>query len=280
MIPFIRKLEIFLLRIFKEIENKGIDEPKYLNEAILKFPGTLISAVLEESKYLYKNAIFEIVAHALNIHRDDIKSDINIKKIIKQSDKKIPIDIEDLYYSKVKNIYGQIINFVTRGQQELKLTKQQNKRLSELKLANRRMVEIIKDTKELEKNVSVFLVSDNEEIKNEYNKFRKKVVKVLRVIYLFRKKEDKDEYFNQLMILKREAKTALKEDNKSLDRLIRKNLITTDMASSLVNDNVTVNDLIKKLIQVAELLYSEKDVILETVINNKIQQWTGNNSFL
>jgi phosphate:Na+ symporter len=154
----------------------------------------------------------------------------------------------------------------------LKLTKQQNKRLSELKLANRRMVEIIKDTKELEKNVSVFLVSDNEEIKNEYNKFRKKVVKVLRVIYLFRKKEDKDEYFNQLMILKREAKTALKEDNKSLDRLIRKNLITTDMASSLVNDNVTVNDLIKKLIQVAELLYSEKDVILETVINNKIQQ--------
>ena len=272
MIPFIRKLEIFLLRIFKEIENKGIDEPKYLNEAILKFPGTLISAVLEESKYLYKNAIFEIVAHALNIHRDDIKSDINIKKIIKQSDKKIPIDIEDLYYSKVKNIYGQIINFVTRGQQELKLTKQQNKRLSELKLANRRMVEIIKDTKELEKNVSVFLVSDNEEIKNEYNKFRKKVVKVLRVIYLFRKKEDKDEYFNQLMILKREAKTALKEDNKSLDRLIRKNLITTDMASSLVNDNVTVNDLIKKLIQVAELLYSEKDVILETVINNKIQQ--------
>ena len=87
-----------------------------------------------------------------------------------------------------------------------------------------------------------------------------------------KKKEDKDEYFNQLMILKREAKTALKEDNKSLDRLIRKNLITTDMASSLVNDNVTVNDLIKKLIQVAELLYSEKDVILETVINNKIQQ--------
>ena len=79
-------------------------------------------------------------------------------------------------------------------------------------------------------------------------------------------------FFNQLMILKREAKTALKEDNKSLDRLIRKNLITTDMASSLVNDNVTVNDLIKKLIQVAELLYSEKDVILETVINNKIQQ--------
>ena len=65
------------------------------------------------------------------------------------------------------------------------------------------------------------------------------------------------------MKLKKEAKIALQKDNKSIDRLIRKNLITTNMASSLVNDNVNVNDLIKKLIQVAELLYSEKDVILE-----------------
>ncbi len=263
MIPFIKKLEKFLLTLFKESENKGIEEPKYLNEAILEFPGTLISSVLNESKYLYKNAVFEIVAHALSIHRDDIKSDIKIKKIIKQSEEQIKTDVEDFYYSKVKNIYGQIISFVTRGQQELKLTKQQNKRLSELKLANRRMVEIIKDTRELEKNVTQFLESDNEDIKKEYNKFRKKVVKVLRVIYLFRKKEDKDEYFSQLMKLKKEAKNALHADNKSIDRLIRKNLITSDMASSLVNDNVNVNDLIKKLIQVAELLYSEKDVILE-----------------
>ena len=35
------------------------------------------------------------------------------------------------------------------------------------------------------------------------------------------------------------------------------------MASSLVNDNDNVNDLIKKLIAVAELLYVEKDLLLE-----------------
>ncbi|MEO9571088.1 MAG: Na/Pi symporter [Polaribacter sp.] len=263
MIPFISKLEKFLLKLYKEDENKGIDVPKYLNEAVLEFPGSLISSVLNESKYLFKNAIFEIIAHALNIHRDDIKSDIKIKKIIKKSEIQIEVDVEELYYSKVKNIYGEIISYVTRGQQDLKLTKKQSDRLSELKLANRRMVEIIKDTRELEKNVTLFLESDNHEIKKEYNKFRKKVVKVLRVIYLFRKNEEKEEYFKQLMKLKKEAKIALQKDNKSIDRLIRKNLITINMASSLVNDNVNVNDLIKKLIQVAELLYSEKDVILE-----------------
>jgi phosphate:Na+ symporter len=35
------------------------------------------------------------------------------------------------------------------------------------------------------------------------------------------------------------------------------------MGSSLVNDNDNVNDMIEKLIAVAELLYTEKDTLLE-----------------
>ncbi|WP_288955147.1 Na/Pi symporter [uncultured Polaribacter sp.] len=263
MIPFIKRLEKFLLKLFIDYKDKAIDEPKFLNTAILEFPGTLISAVLNESKYLYKKVIFKIVSHALSIHRNDIKSDEKIKDIINKSDEIILTDVEDMYYTKVKNIYGQIIHYTAKGQQDLKLTKQQNKRLAEIKLANRRMVEIIRDSRELEKNVTRFLDSDNAYVKKEYDKFRKKIVKVLRVIYKFRKNEEKEVYFNQLMNLKKEAKNAIHSDNKSLDKLIRKELITTDMASSLVNDNVNVNDLIKRLIQVAELLYSEKDVILE-----------------
>ena len=38
---------------------------------------------------------------------------------------------------------------------------------------------------------------------------------------------------------------------------------TVNMASSLVNDNDNVNDMIKKLISVAELLYLEKDPLLD-----------------
>lgn len=263
MIPFIKRLEIFLIKIFKEKTNKDIDEPKYLNEAVLKFPGSLISSLLNESKYLYKNAIFEIVAHALSIHRDDIKSDKKIKKIIKNSNGPMDVDINQLYYSKVKNIYGQIISYAALGQENLKLTKPQNNQLSEIKLANRKMVEVVKETKELAKNVAMYSFSENEYIQKEYDKFRKKVVKVLRVIYLFRKKEDKEIYFKELLKLKTAAEKAIQKDNKSIDKLIRKNLITVDMASSLVNDHVNVNDLIKKLIQVAELLYTEKDITLE-----------------
>ena len=95
------------------------------------------------------------------------------------------------------------------------------------------------------------------------DKFRKKVVKVLRTIYLFRKEGDKEIYYNQLLKLKNEAKREIHSSNKSINKLIRDNLITINMASSLVNDTDNVNDLIKKLISVAELLYVEEESFLE-----------------
>lgn len=263
MIPFIKKLERILLRFFKEKVDKDIDEPKYLNEAVLEFPGSAISALINESKHLYKNAIFEIVAHALNIHRDDIKSDEKIKKILEKSTKDMHVDVEDLYYKKVKSIYGEIIRYATTAQNSLKLNKEQNRAITEIKIANRKMVEIIKDVRELNKNLTLSLSIDNKYMLKEYDKFRKKVVKVLRVIYLFRKGDDTENYAEKLLLLKQGAKANIRKSNKSIDELIRKNLITIEMASSLFNDYTNVNDMIKKLIQVAELLYGETDTLLE-----------------
>ncbi|MEN8124267.1 MAG: Na/Pi symporter [Bacteroidota bacterium] len=246
-----------------KVEVKEIDEPKYLSEEVLKYPETLIASLVDESKYLFKRAVFEIVSHALSIHREDIKSDLKIKDIVKQSKKDMNIDVEKLYYSKVKTIYGKIIKYATIGQSTLKLTEEQNKHISEIKIANRKMVEILRDVNELSKNVSTYLNSDNKYVKKEYYKFRKKIVTVLRVIYRFRKKEDFEQQCIKLLELKKEAKDSIHHSNKSINKLIKNNLISSNMASSLTNDNDNVNDLIKKLITVAELLYGEKDTLLE-----------------
>ncbi len=263
MIPFISRLETFLLRYFNEKVDKDIDVPKFLNEAVLEFPGTVITSLIEESKYLYENAIFEIVSHALNIHRDDIKSDKKIKKVIKSSIKDMHIDVESLYYKKVKTIYGEILNYATKAQTNLNLNENQNNIITVIKIANRKMVEIIRDVKELNKNVSRYLNSNNEHIRKAYDKFRRKVIKVLRVIYLFRTQKNKEQYIEQLLVLKNDAKKDIHSSNKSINKLIRDNLITVNMASSLVNDNDNVNDMIDKLISVAELLYLEEELLIE-----------------
>jgi phosphate:Na+ symporter len=72
-----------------------------------------------------------------------------------------------------------------------------------------------------------------------------------------------------LKALKAEAKANIRQSNKSIDKLIRKNLITAEMASSLFNDYTNVNDMIKKLIDVAELLYGKMDSLLEENDNQK-----------
>ena len=161
MIPFIKKLEKFLIKYLTEKMVKDFDEPKFLNQAVLEFPSATIYALTEESKHLYKNAIFEIVAHGLNIHRDDIKSDVKIKEIIKKSEKDMQIDVNDLYYKKVKSIYGEILKYASTAQKNLELNENLNNKINEIKLANRKMVEIIKDVRELNKNVSFSLNQDN-----------------------------------------------------------------------------------------------------------------------
>ncbi len=248
-----------------KIEPKEIDEPKYLSEKVLQYPETLLISLLNESKYLFTTAIFEIVAHALNIHREDITSNLGVKKVIKKSKEDFKTDVRELYYTKVKNIYGEIIRYATTAQSDLKMSKSENSRVSQIKIANRKMVEIVSDVRELGRNVSFYLNSDNKYIRMEYDKFRKKIVKVLRIIYLFRTQEDKGQYYTKLLELRNEAKEGKHETTDSINKLIRGSLITVDMSSSLVNDNDNVNDITKKLIEVAILLYGEQDYLLENV---------------
>jgi phosphate:Na+ symporter len=261
MMPFVKILERGLLKFFKEIKDKDIDEPKYLNASVLKFPGAIISALINESKYLYKNAIFEIVAHGLNSHRADIKSNAKVKDIIKKSDKDLKIDVDAVYYKKVKHIYGEIIKYATLAQKELQLNVKEINTLLDIKIANRKMIEIIKHVKELNKNMISSV--DNTYMSQEYDDFRKKIIKVLRIIYLFRKAEDSEVYAKKLAQLKKEAKENIRRSNKSIDRLIRNDLINAEMASSLFNDFTNVNEIVKKLIDVAELLYGKKDTLLD-----------------
>jgi len=263
MLPFIKRLERFLLKFFKETKDKDIDEPKYLNEAVLEFPGSAISSLTNESKYLYKNAIFEIVAHALNIHRDDIKSNEKVKDIIEKSQANLNIDIEDIYYKKVKTIYGEIIKYAATAENNLKLNKKQIDSITDIRIANRKMIEIIKDVKELNKNINLSLGFNNKYMLKEYDGFRKKITKVLRIVYLFRKAEDSEIYVDKLAQMKKEAKENIRHSNKSIDKLIRKDLINAEQASSLFNDFTNVNEINKKLIEIAELLYGKKDSLLD-----------------
>ena len=194
----------------------------------------------------------------------DIISKEKPEGIIEKSREKFGIDVRELYLSKVKTIYGEIITYATNAQSTLKLTAAQNNRILEIKVANRKMVEIIRGVEELNRNVSFYSVSENEHMKNEYNGYRKLSVTVLRCIYNVPVDGNLEAYQEELKELRENTNHELTEHNKEIDRLIRENLITTNMASSLVNDNDNVRDLLNNLITVAELLYCRKDTLFNS----------------
>ena len=264
MTPLINRLESFLQYLIKDHRIKDIDEPKFLNKSSLELPQTAISSLENETKYLFENAIYEIVSHAMNIHRSDILSNIKSKTLVQKSVAEIDIDIRDLYIHKVKTIYGKILEFATIAQSELQLSKAQHKRISEIKIANRKMVEIIRDVKELRRNITVYIYSDNKYIQMEYNNLRRRVVKVYRAINKFKAEENKEEHYEKLKEMRDQAREKSILENEQINELIRKNLISTDMASSLVNDHENVDDMVEKLIEVGSLIYGGKDSLLES----------------
>ena len=267
MLPFINPLVDVLKRVFVdkriEEEENNIEYPRYLNETILAYPQTALRALLDESKRLFEKATFKIVAHGLNLHRTDIKGDTKLKEIVARSKEEIDLDVDELYYEKVKIIYSKIIKYATLSQSKFSLSPEVMEAFTRIKLANRNIVEVIKGIRGLRDNVTTYMVSENPYIQKEYDRLRKKVSKVLREVYHIKKAEEPLAHLKRLKKLKSKADKSDVLLDGTLDKLIRERKISSVMATSLANDSDNVAGIMKKLIETAELLYIDSDTLIE-----------------
>lgn len=276
MVPLIDRLINFLNRIFIEKEDKRIEQPFFLNESVLAYPQTALKALLDESKRLFEKSTFDIVCHGLNLHRKDIMGVENLKMVLKKSKEEMEINIDELYYQKVKTIYSKIIKYATLAQGNFTLPEKVAESFTRVKLAVRNIAELIKEIRSLQNNVSHYINSDNEFIQSEYDQLRLKVSKVLREIYLTQIDEHPKNHLEKLEKLKVKAMKSDVLINGSLDRLIREKKISSVMATSLANDSATVASITKRLIEITELLYIDSDTLLrnseeEKKINQMLQ---------
>jgi len=254
-IPFINKLVNFLQKTLKPGTGRGekdIDTVRYLNDSVLELPATAMAAITRETKHLYDNA-FEIITHGLNIKRSNIISSMPLDEVVKDVYSKSAIDIDDFYNRRIKGIYGEIIDFSTKAQAQM--SPDDIEVLYKLKLANRDIVEAVKDTKHLQKNLVKYTSSANEHIKGQYNTIRRDLADLLRNINIVATTDEED----VILLLLAKAKVHTKKydilANGTLDNLIRNNLITNEMATSLMNDSAYAYDISKKLIAMAEITF-------------------------
>jgi phosphate:Na+ symporter len=249
--PFIGVLVKFLNTLFvPKWLSKG--KPKYLDDSALVLPSTALSAIIMETKHLYENA-FDIITHGLNLKKKNVLSSMDLDEVIKDLHTHKSINIDDFYNRWIKGIYGEIIDFSTKAQANM--SPEYIEELYKLKLANRDIVEAVKGTKHLQKNLLKYTSSKNEHIKEQYNDIRKGLAELLRNINTIATTDEEDVII--LLLSKAKIHTERYDiiTNGTLDKLIRKGLITNQMATSLMNDSDYAYSISKNLIAMAEVLF-------------------------
>jgi phosphate:Na+ symporter len=259
-IPFVDKLVNFLHSVIRSkdmtISDQRFDNAKYLNNATLELPSTAMAAIIRETKHLYENA-FEIITHGLNLKRSNIISSMPLNEVIKDVYSESIIDIDDFYNHNIKGIYGEIIDFSTKAQSQM--SPKDIEVLYKLKLANRDIVEAVKDTKHLQKNLVKYSNSPNKHIKEQYNNIKRDLAELLRNIHKVATTEEED----VIILLLSKAKIHTEKydilANGTLDNLIRNSLISNEMATSLMNDSAYAYNISKNLIAMAEIIFIDEN---------------------
>jgi len=259
MLPFINALVNFLMNAMPEKE-VAFAAPRYLNDSAIELPDTAIEAVRQETLHLYDNA-FRIIAHGLSLHRHDILSDKDLELVAVDSAQVMTIDIDSEYETSVKALYGDIVKFISKAQ--VSMGPVQSDELFALRAAGRDIVEAIKDTKHLQKNMSQFIASDNEHIRAEYNKIRVYLGSLLRQLSEISRDSDDPSSVLSLDNIKLEMKENDSTVNGKLETLIRENKITALMATSLMNDAAYAYDVSKNLVQMGEVLFATGTQIMK-----------------
>lgn len=256
MTPFVNRLVLFLERAIPA-PRLDVAQPKYLSDAVIDFPETLLESVRNETLHLYDNA-FEIMAHGLNLHRTTILTAEDLEDAIHGSREVMDFDLDGIYERKVKVLYGAILDFISRAHSAMPSPFADQ--LFELRQGCRLIVQSVKEIKHLRKNVTAYVASDNEHIRKEYNFLRVQIASVMRELDRLQRESEEDRDVLELDAYK----VAIEQDSSvadgTLDALIREEKITALMGTSLMNDHGYAMDVVWHLTDFGKSLYGPKDI--------------------
>ncbi len=256
MVPFVGRLVTLLERTFKA-PTEYVSQPRYLAEAVADFPETLLQAVRNETLHLYENA-FEVMAHGLNLHRHEILTERPIDEVVSESREVIEFDLDARYLSKIKMLYAAIVEFSSHARTTLPPAAADQ--LSELRSACGSVVAAVKDVKHLRKNLVANVNHENLALRGLYDNFRGQVAAVMRDLHMLANEAEQVDVFDL-----DDHKALMAENNLlvngTLDELLGARTITATEATSLMNDQQYVRDIVRHLVSFGTKVHGSKDLI-------------------
>ncbi|MCG7908287.1 MAG: Na/Pi cotransporter family protein [Candidatus Thiodiazotropha taylori] len=251
MLPFTGQLVSLLERLLKKRERK-VEEPLFLNEAAMELPESAMQAIRNEIGHLFENA-HELIISALNLDPQKLRTSEDLKQLVETTPEVKKIDIDAIYERRIKTLYSAIIAYISEVQSTA--SEHFGEELYQLRQASRNIVEAVKDTKHLQKNLVRYTKSTNPKIQDQYNNLRLQLAVVLSELAAA-----KDDEEDETSLLSLDSVQLMLEEsdviaNGDLDRLIRDNAISAEMATSLMNDSAYAYDVAGNLIDMARVLF-------------------------
>ncbi|MGJ0337576.1 Na/Pi cotransporter family protein [Aliarcobacter cryaerophilus] len=249
-----------LVKLSEKLIQKKVSsasKPKYLNQSVLSNPDASLAALRKEIINLYENCQ-KAMLHALNIHTTGLTRE-TLKVQLAKELTIIDTDIDEIYQKNLKALYSEIVKFSSFAQENM--FDFQHKKVDELKRAAVLLVEVLRDTRDIQRNVNFYLKSKNEYIKEEYNILRKELAEMLIDINTLSILENDSDQLTQFELIKTELAHNDLASSEELDTLIREDKIKATMATSYMNDSATGYSIQKKLVKVANILFLNDGIV-------------------
>ena len=256
--PFIYQIEKLSIKLIKK-KVSAQSKPKYLMDSNLTLPDTAIVSIRKEIINLYENCQ-KAMLHALNLHTTNLTKetlDIQISKELSIID----VNIDEIYQTNLKNLYSEIIKYSSFAQENM--LDFHHKEVGDLKGSASLIVEVLKDTRDIQKNLNFYLKSKNEYIKEEYNILRREMAEILIDINTLSLAQTDVEQITQLEVIKTTLAENDMASSEEIDALIREDKIKATMATSYMNDSATGYSIQKKLLEVAKILFINNNLLQE-----------------
>jgi len=248
MVPLIPMMVKVLERVFRG-KPAPASKPRYIGKAVANVPGPAMEAARKELLRLFRR-IFKVIATSLNYEPAQLRASGDRAQLNDPPERVRAHDLDALYQDQVKPLHGLIVDFLAR----VPVQGERARQLVVLRTTSQQLLEAVKDTKHLQKNLVRYLRSSNAGIRGEYLQIRANLGQLLsRLDELSQDPGEDLELSLGELAARVEANDIVTSGH--LDQLIRDRAINAEQATSLMNDSAYAYRISSNLIAAARAMF-------------------------
>ena len=161
----------------RPVSKKSSTEAVYLSKSSLRASDTAVLAVVNEIRHLSRLTL-EVMCHAVYVPAQQLFADHASNDDLRLQAAQLPLqlDADALYQQHIKGVYSELLGYISRI--EVPLSDEQERILQSCQALALQFAEAVKDSKHLQKNLQLYLRSDDE-VQHYYARLREYVFGLL-----------------------------------------------------------------------------------------------------